>query len=415
MTGGSAPARLRLGAAGIRLLLAAVVVATAGIVLGVREALAAAAAMSALVVFALLRALLWSPRLDIERSVLPATVAVGEPCRAHLRITNRGRRPSVPLRLRDELDELRRASIALAPLQPGARETVAFRVPTDKRGPVTIGPCSYELLDPFHLVTRTVIACGSTPLVVWPRSWQLQVPPLGSTARAPRDRSDPTRATARSGEFAMLAEYVPGDDPRHIHWPSSARTNKLLIRRFEAPAPGTTWILLDTVCANAAAFEVAVSLAASLLRSAASPAAPTVLTLVHADGSVHSGSPTSGGRGNTNALGPALDQLATVEGTVADGDRERPRAVATSVIRALGISSGDRVLLVRSPHDDLEERHGSELLRGANLPDAVELVVLDVPASATPASVDEARAQELLDRAFAHATSARLPDRGSRR
>lgn len=66
-----------------------------------------------------------------------------------------------------------------------------------------------------------------------------------------------------------LREYVTGDSPRHIHWPSSAKTNKLLVREFEIPTSGHILILLDSrpAYSNPEYFELAVTTAASLLNS----------------------------------------------------------------------------------------------------------------------------------------------------
>ncbi|MPN42365.1 hypothetical protein SDC9_189922 [bioreactor metagenome] len=73
--------------------------------------------------------------------------------------------------------------------------------------------------------------------------------------------------------FHALREYVPGDDLRYVHWRSTARTNKLMIRQFEETRRSQVVIVLATRPADYAdpdEFELAISCAASLSRSAQS-------------------------------------------------------------------------------------------------------------------------------------------------
>jgi uncharacterized protein (DUF58 family) len=63
-----------------------------------------------------------------------------------------------------------------------------------------------------------------------------------------------------------MREYVPGDDPRMIHWPTTARTGTLMVREHvEVRRPEFT-IVLDTADAAGTPddFEESVDVAASL-------------------------------------------------------------------------------------------------------------------------------------------------------
>ena len=66
--------------------------------------------------------------------------------------------------------------------------------------------------------------------------------------------------------FSSLRDYVPGDDPRQIHWRSTARTGKLIVREHVDTSEPTVTVVLDTrpSVVDGAAFEAAVEVAASV-------------------------------------------------------------------------------------------------------------------------------------------------------
>ena len=74
------------------------------------------------------------------------------------------------------------------------------------------------------------------------------------------------------GEFHSLREYVPGDEPRTIHWRASARSDELKVRQHSAEGLRRCTVVLDqqvpTGDRHADAFERAVVAAASLVHSA---------------------------------------------------------------------------------------------------------------------------------------------------
>ena len=67
--------------------------------------------------------------------------------------------------------------------------------------------------------------------------------------------------------FHTLREYVPGDDRRSIHWRSSARTGKLMVRQFVDTRRAHLGLILSTRADDYASedeFEAAVSVVGSL-------------------------------------------------------------------------------------------------------------------------------------------------------
>ena len=44
---------------------------------------------------------------------------------------------------------------------------------------------------------------------------------------------------------SSVRDYRPGDAFNRIHWPTSARTNRLMVREFELDPTADVWIVLD--------------------------------------------------------------------------------------------------------------------------------------------------------------------------
>ena len=67
--------------------------------------------------------------------------------------------------------------------------------------------------------------------------------------------------------FHALRDYTPGDDRRHVHWRTTARTGKLMVRQFEETRRSHVVVALDNLADHYASedeFELAVSAAASI-------------------------------------------------------------------------------------------------------------------------------------------------------
>lgn len=77
---------------------------------------------------------------------------------------------------------------------------------------------------------------------------------------------------AGAAEFSGLREYRQGDNPRHIHWPTTARMNELMVKQFEPLASACLYIALDLAAGSNvghgrhATLEYAARIAASIAR-----------------------------------------------------------------------------------------------------------------------------------------------------
>ena len=244
--------------------------------------------------------------LPLARSVRPARPSVGREGRVLLQ--GRTTRPTPWLTITESVDGGRRAArFVQVPLDPGTPVEAVYRIPTDRRGRHVVGPALVTVADPCGLVRRTWAAAGAGEVIVQPRVHDV-VPPRRAGGGEPAERADGPRipVVEALGEFLALRGYEPGDDPRRVHWRSTARVGELLVRVDEAPAPGRVVVLFDVRPAVYAgdAFERAVeavaSIAASLHRS-------------HQPAEVVTSAGETMRRPGVNALHAVLDRLAVLE------------------------------------------------------------------------------------------------------
>src|SRR6185312_14429343 len=116
-------------------------------------------------------------------------------------------------------------------LAPQATHDELFTIPTHRRAVIQVGPVRSIRQDPFGLLRRQVKWTEAQDLFVHPRTTALGATSSGFI----RDlEGQPTRDLSSSDvSFHALRDYVPGDDRRHIHWKTTARTNELMVRQFE--------------------------------------------------------------------------------------------------------------------------------------------------------------------------------------
>ncbi|WP_218135606.1 DUF58 domain-containing protein [Nonomuraea jiangxiensis] len=216
---------------------------------------------------ALAAALAWTaprPRLDVHREVTPLKVPRGDAAVAVLNVSNLGRRALSGLRAQDRIGASEH-TIDLPRLPRGGVRTVTYPLSTQIRGEIPVGPLRLVRADPFGL-TRRVREYGlPTTLLVRPRTVALPVPPSGRAHHL----EGPTSDNAPSGTvtFHTLREYVVGDDLRHVHWRSSARTGTLMVRQLIDASLPTTTVVLDTRDLTEPAVDAAASVAVAAARA----------------------------------------------------------------------------------------------------------------------------------------------------
>lgn len=157
------------------------------------------------------------------------------------------------------------ASFTLPGMSAGAKHEEVFAVPTARRAVVTVGPVWSVRGDALGLVRRQVQWTDSQQLFIHPQTVSLR----GVRAGLMRDlEGEATRTISENDmSFHALREYVPGDDRRNIHWRTSARIQKLMVRQFEDTRRTHTALAMSTEPTEFSSedeFELAITLLASI-------------------------------------------------------------------------------------------------------------------------------------------------------
>jgi uncharacterized protein (DUF58 family) len=246
-------------------------------------------------------------RIAVDRELHPPRVHAGSPSRVDLRVENQGSRRTPVLGLRDAVSGTRGANLHVGPLKPKGVVRAAYRLPTDKRGVLEIGPLQVVLSDPFGLTQVSMNASGVSELTVYPHIDEI-VPIPQTTGNDPMAGAEHPNALGRSGDdFYALRKYVVGDDLRRVHWASTAKYDELMVRQDEQPWQGRASVLVDVRRATNTdeSLELVISAAASIVN--ASQRRQDLVRLITTDGS---DSGFAAGHAHVEAI---MEHLAAIE------------------------------------------------------------------------------------------------------
>lgn len=201
---------------------------------------------------------------DVSLDLARTRVVVGERAIGALKLANLGARAILPSRVVLPVGS-GRGEFGIQRLAPGAEAEELFAIPTQKRGVVKVGPVSVVRGDPLGLFERAHRRDDPVDLFVHPRTILFDGQSLGFL----RDLEGmPASDLSRDDvSFHALLEYQPGDDLRHVHWKSTARTGTMMVRQYEETRRSHFVIGLSRSTGDYASdedFELAVSAAGSI-------------------------------------------------------------------------------------------------------------------------------------------------------
>jgi uncharacterized protein (DUF58 family) len=183
--------------------------------------------------------------LHIERNARLLRSQVGQVFSEQFFIRNNGRLPVLWLELRDRSTlPTSRGSRVFTRIKARESHFYLSRTRLQKRGLFTLGPTQLIAGDVFGLfqIKKTIQATES--LLVYPHLVEVtdfpNPPGLLPGGEAIRRKTPQTTTNA-----AGVREYNPGDAMNRIHWVSTARRNKLIVKEFELDPRADIWIFCD--------------------------------------------------------------------------------------------------------------------------------------------------------------------------
>ncbi|MBB5490619.1 DUF58 domain-containing protein [Nocardiopsis metallicus] len=259
----------------------------------------------------------------------------GRSVRVHMSARNTGRRT---LRISERVVGPDGGHDVTLPALPGNGTGGSdYWLQSHRRGLLELGPLSAGRSDPLGLA-RSVRVHGATDQVWIHPSWQyLKAIPVGNVAD-PDGEVDGARAGTLT--FHTLRDYAPGDDLRHVHWRSSARLDRLVVREYVDTSQTRVCVLVDDRPTEdgAARLDEVAGAAASLLATGVRASLHCELRLV-----------SGRGRDSSAGLPSLLDLLAEAEPT--------PGAdLADALHLARTHSQGDTAILVSGGLDATDLR-----------------------------------------------------------
>lgn len=292
-------------------------------------------------------------KIEVTRAAVGPAVA-GQPVKVKLTLRNANRRATaftvVAVDHAGGPARVKLSAVSAVQLAAGGRQSFTYTCTFPRRGVYRFTHVLLKSRFPFGLFEVQFERPLEQEVVVYPA--------IGSLKALPDGHADHFGQRAHShgnfgqDEFANLRDYRPDDNPRRIHWRTSARLQKLHVMEFHGLPTKSAEIEFDTAVCKGSDFEV--------FEKAARFAA-TLADRMLSDGysmsfSLRGKAPLSGpGR---KILPEILDTLARVEPIVCECNAPEPANGAKGLkvrITSHGkCSSGDRFFVAAASDPELD-------------------------------------------------------------
>jgi uncharacterized protein (DUF58 family) len=210
-------------------------------------------------------------RLEFNRSPAP-TLHAAKPFLMSIAVTNSKRAiASFSIEVEDILgDRVLDKRCYFLKIPAGRTQSTAYRHAFPRRGIYRYSGFRISTKFPFALLRKSRVVELETEVVVLPSIHPVRLPPLPAPG-ATGEREQ--RVRGRGGDVYGLRDFRPGDDPRDVHWKSSAHRGRLVLRERQADVAQQVQLVLDhrleisahaSLLSAAEGVERAITLTASL-------------------------------------------------------------------------------------------------------------------------------------------------------
>ncbi len=182
----------------------------------------------------------------LTREMMTARAQVGNLAEEKFSATSTGRIPKLWIELADGGNMPGHlVGRVLSGMAPRTKYNWTMRTLCRMRGRFRLGPLTASSGDPFGLfIFHRTLPDTEKVLVVYPMTVDLPLfaPSVGSLRGGDTHFQRTHHVTTN---VAGTREYEPGDSFNRIHWKSSARQDRLIVKEFELDPTADIWMLLD--------------------------------------------------------------------------------------------------------------------------------------------------------------------------
>jgi uncharacterized protein (DUF58 family) len=183
--------------------------------------------------------------LRLARRTNTRTAQAGHVLEEEFKLTNLSRLPKLWVEIRDQSTlPAHFASRVLGLIGGSQWRGWRTRTRCALRGRYYLGPVEVRSGDPLGIYQMRRKIDIVHPLLVYPATFDLQTFPL-KASHLPDGNTLRRRTHQVTANAAGVRDYVMGDSINRIHWPTSARRGRLIVKEFELDSVSDIWVALD--------------------------------------------------------------------------------------------------------------------------------------------------------------------------
>ncbi len=182
--------------------------------------------------------------IAVERNLRSHRAQVGKQIEEHLVVRNDSIWPKLWVEVQDmsELPEHQARFVVSLPSR--SYRNLRERTVCKLRGKYAFGPALVRASDPLGLFRFQKTVPITDAVLVYPETQEIASFPL-PPAELPGGTATRRRTHHTTSNVSGVRDYAPGDSFNRIHWPSTARHGRLIVKEFEQDPTADLWIILD--------------------------------------------------------------------------------------------------------------------------------------------------------------------------
>lgn len=203
--------------------------------------------------------MIFRPKLQISRQI-PERVRAGAAFEINYAITNRRKITAWDIvldayNLQEGVKWLSHGTAGTVPFGENIKTTA--RLEAHRRGKYQIYSPIAESMFPLSIF-KWSCCCKKTsdPLLVYPSFFPLNSLILPVGLKYQKDGVSRVSKVGESMDFFGCRDFREGDDPRHIDWPGSARTNEIIIKEYQDEYLSRIALIVDTFVPKMKSFRL---------------------------------------------------------------------------------------------------------------------------------------------------------------